>query len=150
MLNNFFILIASDTEDQQGKRLTADEVIRQRIFNKQWEIYKRTKFKDLLKNGDICLFYAAGRKANSQHIIGEGIIKNIHSHSLKSTNYVNLENPQKYIEFDKVVTYEFPIDVKTKLDKLTFIPKNRQKWGMVFMNGCRKISSADYVSLTET
>jgi predicted RNA-binding protein len=60
-----------------------------------------------------------------------------------------MEDPKKYIEFDKVVLYESPIDVKTKLDKLSFIPENRQKWGMVFMNGCRKISSADYISLTE-
>ena len=150
MSNNFFILIASDSENNQGKRLTADEVIRQRIINKQWEIYKRTKFKDLLKKGDVCLFYVAGRKTNAQHFIGEGVIKNIHLHPLKPINYLNLEEPLKYIEFDKIDVYEFPIDVKTKLDKLSFIPKNRKKWGMVFMNGCRKISLDDYLRLVET
>jgi hypothetical protein len=149
MSNNFFILIASDSENQFGKRLTADEVIRQRILNKQWEIYERTKFKDILKKGDICLFYVAGKKTNAQHFIGEGIVKNLHLRPIKPINYVNSESPQKYIEFENVITYEHPIDVKTKLDKLSFIPENRTKWGIVFMNGCRKISKTDYASLKE-
>ena len=74
---------------------------------------------------------------------------NLHLRPIKPVDYVNLEEPLKYIEFEKIVIYKNPINVKTKLDELSFIPLNKKKWGMVFMNGCRKISKEDYIILTE-
>ncbi len=147
-MTGYYILIANDSENNQGKAIAAAEMIQLRVANKQWEIYQRTKFKDALKKDDICLFYSAGRKVGSKNILGEGTVKTIHLKPICNIDYVNHEEPLKYIEFSKTIIYSQPIDIKKKLDLLGFIPPNRQKWGVVFMNGCRKISKEDYITIT--
>lgn len=148
MMKEYYILVANDSENRFGKKIPAADVIRQRMENKQWEIYQGTKFRDFLKAGDVCIFYAAGKKSGSQNFIGEGEIKNIHDSPICIAEYLNQENPLKYIEFSKTINYKDSVSIREKLDLLSFIPENRKKWGMVFMNGCRKIQEKDYMAIT--
>jgi hypothetical protein len=146
-MKEYYILVANDSENKFGKKIPAADVIKQRMQNKQWEIYRGTKFKDFLKTGDVCIFYSAGRKTGSQKFLGEGEIKNIHVSPICVAEYLNQEEPLKYVEFSKIKAYKVPVSIREKLDLLSFIPENRQKWGMVFMNGCRKILEEDYKAI---
>jgi hypothetical protein len=65
---NFYCLTTSDFEDQ-----SAFDILKKRLNNKRYPLYKKTPFLDKIKKNDNVLFYVAGKNHKAQNFIGTAI-----------------------------------------------------------------------------
>ncbi|CAG4884186.1 protein of unknown function [Georgfuchsia toluolica] len=65
------------------------------------------------------------------------------------SNNLLTELPVRYLRFDSIMIYQSPVSFRAKLDELSFVPQNRQKWGTSLQSGCRKVSRKDFNILRE-
>jgi hypothetical protein len=143
----YYILTTSDSEDLEGKKVAALTLFKERQQSNQWNLYARTPHRTNIKAGDYCLFYLAGDQTNRQHIVGEGVVREIYPVKKYQAGKYNSEPPVSTIEFDDLIIYQVPVSVKDHLDRLSFIPRNKSKWGAAIQSGCKKISFADFCTL---
>jgi len=128
--------------------MSARDIAVARLNIGKWPLYEGTRNRRLIQPGDKCLFYLAGRKKDSQHVIASGEVSSIDnwSHSKGSIDDQDLlsDYPEQVIN---VVNVKFitPISIKTNLDKLSFIkPVNHYSWGGALQGGCKKLEESDY------
>lgn len=55
--------------------------------------------------------------------------------------------PDKVIRLSSICYLGTPVDLLTVLDRLSFIPDNRNKWGVAMMGGVRSLTPEDYIVL---
>ena len=69
---NFYCLTTSDFEDQ-----SAFDILKKRLNDKRYPLYKKTPFLDKIKKNDNVLFYVAGKNHKAQNFTGTAIIEDI-------------------------------------------------------------------------
>jgi hypothetical protein len=146
-MQNIFILIASDITDFSGQKLTAEEATMNRLTNVIWPLYSGTRNRKMIKDGDKCLFYLAGANAKAQSFIGEAdvvAIKRPKNITVLLSKLAVEQPPVEIIIFGAFSLYDEPKPIRPILDELSFIPKNRSRWGAAMQGGCRRISKEDY------
>ncbi|WP_444920870.1 EVE domain-containing protein [Microbulbifer sp. CnH-101-G] len=145
---NYFVFVVSDSEDIDGNIISAKEILEYRISKLMWPLYRRTQNKSKLKVNDRCLFYLGGRKSNSQTIVGMSAVKSItpwlgHMRTIDHESILS-EYPSTVLHLQAFEYFNRPVEVKSILDDLSFIPQNRVKWGTAFQGGVRKIKRHDF------
>lgn len=149
---NYYIFTTVDADHISNSRKTpAIDIVVARLNKSVWPIYKGTKNRDKLTNGDMCLFYIGGYKKTSRHIIAKATIESI-SQSTQSVDHEDILTgvPYKHILLETVVFFESPISILSNLQQLSFIPKDSRYWGTTLQGGCRKISKNDFEILSRT
>ena len=141
-----YILIAKDTENIRGKIIPAKIVVEHRLNNACWPIYDSTNHRTKLAPGDMILAYVGGISTNAQTFMASATIKSIvqgNSTFVKINKDIELYESNQYLILEKIERFDPPISIRPLLDKLSFIPINKQKWGVALMGGCRIISRND-------
>ena len=64
-----YILITSDQSSINEKIVAAIDIVKFRLGEGQWPLYRATPFLDDLKKEDNCLVYLAGKNQFSQHFV---------------------------------------------------------------------------------
>tara|TARA_B110000908_G_scaffold171809_1_gene235993 strand:+ start:2173 stop:2640 length:468 start_codon:yes stop_codon:yes gene_type:complete len=145
---NCYIFVVTDTEYFSGLKCGAMEVYETRAAKKMWPLYDRTRFRTLVKSGDLCLFYIAGSKINAQSVVSSAVVTSnvawTRRFGVVDSESVLTDQPSSVLNLEKINTFSSPVKVRSVLDDLSFIPKNREKWGTSFQGGVRQISHADY------
>lgn len=146
MNKNYYILVASNAENLDGELVAAFDIAKKRLQRNLWPLFSGTPHRSSIKQSDECLIYIGGNKEFSQHVIGFGTVDQIIPWNKNNNVDENIftVQPACYIQFNNISLYEPPISMRLYLDKLTFIPENRMKWGAALLSGCRKISKEDY------
>ena len=144
---NYFLLICSDTEKVEGEE-SAYNITRNRLDKGLWPIYKGTRNRRVIHEGDKCLFYLAGRKEYAQHVIASGDVKSIEKWDIRKGAIDNedvLSNiPEQVLHIINVEIFD-PIPIRSLLNRLSFINKNQPHgWGGALQGGCKKINYHDY------
>lgn len=52
--------------------------------------------------------------------------------------------PELVLKLSNINILKQPVDIIENLNKLSFIPENKKKWGVAFMGGARRINEADF------
>lgn len=146
-----FILIASDAYTINGRRYPALDLAQWRLDNARWGLYPSTNNRHSIKPGDNLLIYVGGLGHLRCNVIGAAKVKAIE----EPRTPVFLDPPEvdslaadRVLALDGIKTFD-PVDLRKLLDQLTFIPKNKQKWGSSLMGGCRKIDRKDYEKIVK-
>jgi hypothetical protein len=145
-MSKYFILVANDTENVDGKIKPALDIAKNRISRMTWPLYLRTHNRRRISVGDICLIYLAGRKELSQHVVYEALVDEVNAtggNSLCEGDIVT-EPAATTLQFSKVERLAHPRNIRNILPKLSFCPRNLSKWGAIFQGGCTLISKQDY------
>lgn len=147
---NHFVLIKKSGFDVHQSLKSANESTNLLLDAGIWPLYKNTRCQHMVKATDRVLFYLAGDEPEGRHIVASAVIKGVENWSKihRSVYPLLLEDiPSKVLILTDIERFTSPVDVKKHLDKLSFVPANRQKWGVAFMGGMRAISVKDYAVL---
>ena len=150
-MGSFYLFICSDTETIEGNE-SAKNITIERLNKCLWPLYRGTKNRRLIKAGDCCLFYLAGRNDGAQHVIASGMVKSTEQWSIEKgvIDDVDLLSgmPEQVIHLHNIKFIK-PVSIRSHLDELSFIPKDRtHSWGGALQGGCRKLTEEDYKVLS--
>jgi hypothetical protein len=148
-MHNYYILISSDTFNFSGECFSGKLAAESRLSVKRWPLYHGTRNRNSLSEGDICLVYIAGSGEYSQCFFGCVEIESVSSTTNKNKidffdSLLIDQNPVGIVKFKSVNIFDSPIPIRPLLDFLSFMPKNKERWGSGVQGGCRKISKEDF------
>lgn len=148
---NIFLLPTQDGEHVSGAKIPAIQIIENRVKQRKWPLYERTRNRKAMTQGDILLFYVAGNKLNSGHIIGQAKIENI-SQNLRNAVFIDGEDilngsASSIIEMSEFKSFRKLVHLKSILKNLDCCPKSMSKWGVILYGGARKITERDYTTI---
>ena len=83
-----YILITSDQSSINEKIVAAIDIVKFRLGEGQWPLYKATPFLYDLKKEDKCLVYLAGKNQFSQHFVGHFEILEVRQLLVINTIYI--------------------------------------------------------------
>lgn len=147
-----FILNANSAMKNNGRVLDSFETAKLLLKKRVWIINERTRGADLLCPMAKVAIYLSGDEPGGRSVIATATVSSIKNWHRKFKNQYPLmiEKPPKYfLELDGISYLDTPVDVRSRLDLVSFIPPNKQKWGAAFMCGLRKVCKNDFLALTE-
>ena len=143
-----YILICMDGTDADGRLLRAAAVARNRIGAKLWPIYSGTRNRTDIKVGDRFVVYIGGQREHAQEFVSTGFVAGMElpseSRRADSPNLNEVGPPaHAWLRLMDIRDLEPAVSVRPLLDSLSFVPKNRKRWGVALMGGVRRISDDD-------
>lgn len=150
-MNTHFILIKHASESARGELLSASASCAQLLQWGFWPLYQRTRCRLMVKPGNTVLIYTAGQGADARRILAKAKVSEVTpwTRQLENTCPLFLDGlPVSVLALADIEYFEIPPVLTDHLDDLSFIPANRQKWGVSMMGGMRSISDSDYQVLT--
>lgn len=148
----YYILIKGDSYLKDGSHISAYQSILKLISANVWPLYARTAYRKKFKPGDKVVFYAAGRGKSSKSTVGHATVQSSQDWTKKHDNTCPLfidEIPYTALTFNNFFIYETPIEIRPLIESLSFLPSNKKKWGISFMNGSRRIPKDDFKKLSK-
>lgn len=113
-----------------------------------WPLWKNTRCKHMIESGNRLLFYIAGAEPGCRSVIARAVVESVDNWTDKAfkRNYPLMLDgePDKVIRLSSIFHLGTPVDLLTVLDRLSFIPKNKNKWGVAMMGGVRSLTAGDY------
>lgn len=141
-------MITTDPELVRGGQGYAWRLVDARLSLGIWPLYKNTRNRKQMKEGDRLAFYVGGSREYHGTIVATATIaaKNDCRGPIDPDRYLT-DFPNQTLILKDVERLEDPVDFRSKLDDLSFKPKNMTKWGIVLMGGCRSLQRGDWDSL---
>ncbi|MCP4914541.1 MAG: hypothetical protein GY909_15610 [Oligoflexia bacterium] len=122
------------------------EVIKERLNNNYYPIYKNTRNKLLFIEGERVCFYVGGKNSRYfGHIVAVATIARVSKRVLGEK--CETEQVVGFLEFKNITYFTRPINFKKRLSILDFVPEDIQKWGVVLKGGCKKLGAFDWGAL---
>lgn len=138
-MKNYYCLGTSDTTTEN-----AIDILKRRLDEKKYPLYKKTPFLKDIKKDDEVVFYVAGKKNKSQNFIAFS-----HINSVETPNELLIDPDknkyvlEKYLLFENITLLKTPIHIKAIINQLEFI-KNKTNFGVYLMGGVSKITENDF------
>ena len=138
-MKNYYCLGTSDSTTEN-----AIDILKRRLNEKKYPLYKKTPFLKDVKKDDGVVFYVAGRKNKSQNFIGYSLIKSV---EIPNETLIDPDKNkyvlEKYLLFENIILFKTPIHIKAIINQLEFI-KNKNNFGVYLMGGVSKITEGDF------
>lgn len=138
-MKNYYCLGTSDSTTEN-----AVDILKRRLDEKKYPLYKKTPFHKDVKKDDGVVFYVAGRKNKSQNFIGYSLIKSV---EIPNETLIDPDKNkyvlEKYLLFENIILFKTPIHIKAIINQLEFI-KNKNNFGVYLMGGVSKITEGDF------
>ncbi len=119
---NLWIFVIKDSDDE----------FLNRVKDKKWPIYNKTRNRKKLVIGDQIVFYKAG--TNGQKFLGNATIK---------TNLKKQTTFEYLLEMHEISVWKTRVAIKQIITNLDFII-NKESWGLHFQGGIIPISQKDF------
>ncbi len=147
---NTYLLNVTDTENLNGGRYPAYEVLKYRLGHSVWGLNKNTRFNSSISAGDRLLFYVAGNLVGHGCIVAQAYVKGIipfeetfvKDYYDESKHYS--DTPSKLLKLEKVKYFDKPFNMRDNLAKLSFFKGNWEKWGCYMQGGVKRLNESDY------
>jgi hypothetical protein len=150
---NFYLMIASDTEDLNGRRVDSLTMVLRRLSINVWPLYRQTPFKKKLKHGDKLLFYTAGRGKNRTSVIGSAyiteIVDNNYSCFWEQVDKALTPEPTQLVLLNTTQIYANPKSIIEIRKKISFIG-DYPKWGVYMQGGVKRLTVDDVALLGDS
>ena len=150
-MTQFFVLIKKEGFSESGSLLTAKESAQLLIENRIWPLWEKTNCRKMVSVGDELLIYLAGRECGAQSVIASAKIIKISQWNRKvsATYPLMLDGvPERVLHLSDIRYFQKALHVPSVLDKLSFTPKDKSKWGVKFMGGMRNLNKRDFAVLS--
>ena len=152
MKKSHFILMKHSGFNADRVIVTGYESARLLLKNKLWPLWENTRCKNMVEVDHKLLIYIAGNEEHSKCVIASAEVSAVELWSDKKhkKNYPLLLDgiPGKVLMLKNIEILEEPLDIRKKLDTLSFIPENKKKWGVAMMGGMRPLLENDYFKLS--
>ena len=128
---------------------SALNVATERLKKGKWPLYRGTRNRKGMQEGDTCLFYLAGKEDLAQHIIAIAEVSSKRDsvrHEQVDSEDLLIDSPDQILLLKNIDLIK-PIPIRSFLGKLSFLSK--KKWGAAFQGGCRKLTGGDAQILAE-
>jgi len=120
MVNYWIFVSVPFTDFNTG---TIQEMFRKVENSKRWRIGRRTPNRGVLSAGDKILFYQGGEEGRK--IVGAAEL---------ASGLEQSEGLDSYVKIKSFVLWKNPVDIRTLINELSFIKRNRY-WGVYFQGG---------------
>jgi EVE domain len=155
---NSFILVCMDGMTAAGEPASAFVVAGWRMSARRWPIFNRTRHRDEIGPGDRVLIYVGGRRDHAQCFVGTADVVASepvdHSWRRRSTEFEDGAGDQDtvaWLRLDNVQAIIPALSIRRVLNRLSFLPNNKTRWGTSLMGGVRRIPDGDWdVILSES
>jgi hypothetical protein len=126
-MKNYYCLGTSDSTTEN-----AIDILKRRLDEKKYPLYKKTPFLKDIKKDDEVVFYVAGKKNKSQNFIAFSHIKSVETpNELLIDPDKNKYVLEKYLLFENITLLKTPIHIKAIINQLEFI-KNKTNISLSF------------------
>lgn len=144
---NYFLLIASPSEDVDGIKISSLEMAERRLSAKSWGLWVNTPHKKEINQGDLLLVYIAGEKG--KQFIATASARDVvfGVRTYESDGNALTDPPCAVLRLDKVQRFAEPLPIAELRHRLDFIPKNVVRWGCVLQRGVKRISFKDATTI---
>jgi hypothetical protein len=142
-----FILIKHPSELNDFRSVTATEASMALIGAGFWPLFEGTRCRQMVRSGNKVLVYTAGQGKDAKRLIASAIVSEVRAwdRGLAARCPIILEGiPVSALVLGEIQCFDSPRSILDVLDDLSFIPANRQKWGVAMMGGMRSIDAKDY------
>lgn len=143
-----FLVIKKSGFSSDGKVLTARESTEKLLAAGFWPLWKNTRCKHMIGAGNQLLFYLAGAEPGCRAVIAQASVEHVDiwtDRAFKKNYPLMLDGePDKVIRLHNVSYMSAPVNLLTVLDRLSFVPENRTKWGVAMMGGVRSLTTQDF------
>jgi hypothetical protein len=146
-----FILIKHPSELNDCTSVTATEAAKALLDAGFWPLFEGTRCRLMVRAGNKVLIYTAGQGKDSKRFIASATVSEVKvwDRKLAVRCPIFLEGiPVSALILGDIQYFDSPRPISDVLDNLSFIPANRQKWGVAMMGGMRSIDARDYEILT--
>jgi len=144
---NYFILVAVDADGIDGRMVAALDLTEHRLRSARWPMYKRTHNQKLIRKGDVFLIYVGGHKRTAGNIIATAELRDIvpfkYSDDSVDPEDALTDTPSVLLLLTKINRIA-PVSLRELILEMSIAPKNKQKWGIALMGGCRRITTEDF------
>lgn len=143
MTGTAFILVASQAESVDGKRIPAESMARRRLNAGYWGLYANTPHKAEIKPGDTLIVYLAGPGGMRFFASAVAGAIDFKTRRYDSDGNALTDPPAAVLSLLSPNVFIEPLPMARVKERLEFIPKGNPKWGCVLQRGAKRISSAD-------
>ena len=145
----YFVFIVNDAQGV-SKRLPARKIYDQLMKIRAWGIGERTPYRKNLRKGSRVVFYQAGK--GGQRFIGTAAIaselRTMSAKQAAECRALGIE-PAKYdLDLSDVEVWKDSKSIVDMVQRLQFI-SNKDHYGVHFQGGVKRISEADYYTITD-
>jgi ribosomal protein L24 len=143
----YFLLVVTDADDAAGSKIAALNLAQYRLRACKWPMYRNTQNRKSIQKGDAVLVYIGGRKSMSGNVIAKAIVQEISSYKSSQPSLdpdTALTDTPHFVLHLANISRITPVNLRETIFELSIAPKNKQKWGMALMGGCRRLSKDDY------
>lgn len=151
MKRSHFILIKHPSETTSGRIMSATDASMALLEWGFCPLFEKTRCRLMVQPGHSVLIYTAGQCSDARKVIASAQVANVlqWKRPLSVSCPIFLEGiPVSALQLTNIRWFSQPVVFTDHLDELSFIPANRQKWGVAMMGGMRSISQPDYQTLT--
>ncbi|WP_157057511.1 hypothetical protein [Loktanella sp. 3ANDIMAR09] len=136
--NNYFLAVALDGYSNDGLRVSAFDVVKQRLENSSWPLYMNTKNRKVISRGDVIFFYIGGQGPCGGHTVGTADVVGRTDAGRRVLRDEYAVSPvSAIIELGNIRLTE-PRKLKPVLIECGIIQQENRKWGAFLMGGlCR-------------
>ncbi|MEN9902685.1 MAG: hypothetical protein RL651_1349 [Pseudomonadota bacterium] len=140
---NYFLLIASPSEDIDGLSISAIEMATRRLNSKSWGLWANTPHKKEIAPGDMLIVYVAGAKGKKFIATTTASEVNFSGKAYLGDGNALTYPPCVVLRLKNTNYFENPLEISGIKGKLDFIPQNVIRWGCVLQRGVKRISAKD-------
>lgn len=151
-MSNHFLMVTSDGETANGKKILAHALVSWRLKRSLWPLYAGTKNRAAVRPGDKLAFYQGGTGPGRQTIIGWAEVAQVlEGRTVNEIDpHYSLSSPCKTaLRLGNLVLFETPVSLRHLIGKLELLPSGMKHWGVIVMGGCRRLSSSDFETILE-
>ena len=138
-----FLLIASQAESIDGKRIMAESMARRRLDAGLWGLYANTPHKAEIKPGDILIVYLAGRGGMRFFASAVAGAVDFKARVYRGDGDALTDPPAAVLSLRSPRIFPNSLPIARVKERLEFVPKGNPKWGCVLQRGVKRISAAD-------
>lgn len=135
---NYFLAVTLDAYTDNGLKVSAFDVVKQRIKDSIWPLYINTKNRKVIAEGDVIFFYVGGQGPCGGHTVATAdVVKKADAGRRVLRDEYAVSPVSAIIELGNIRFTE-PQPLKPVLIECGIIQQKNKKWGAFLMGGlCR-------------
>lgn len=150
---SFYLMITNDAYNADGASVPALDIVRHRLAQEAWPIYKGTKNRSSIRPGDFLLIYIAGRHEGRQCIVASTKVRSVEIVGNRPRRIdghdVLTDPPYKVLRLQDTTWFPEPIPIRPFIGRLSFLPHAGARWSATIVGGCRSMSCDDFKAIME-
>ena len=116
----------------------------------RWPLYLHTKHRSDFRPGDRVVIYVGGQQEGSKlfvasaEVVSYELVTAVARRNVAPNVAEGNQLAVGWLQLGTVKEFSTPVPILELLDRLSFIPENRARWGVALVGGVRRIDDRDW------